>query len=538
MTERPNFLYIITDQHRADYLGCSGHPVVQTPSIDSIAAKGRLFNRFYVANPVCQPNRSTLMTGRMPSLHGVRNNGSPLPLRSNTFVDALRAGGYSTALIGKSHIQNMTPYPPIMTRPEPRDGFTALSDEFAEAMKPVPGEGPYDQEHPDRWRPAKYYDLTLPFYGYEHVDLCTEHSDQVGGHYYAWFKERRPDADDLRNRDNQLPHDYVCPQAYRTPIPEELYPTSYIKEKSLEWLDNHAGGASGKPFFAMVSFPDPHHPFTPPGKYWDMYKPEDMALPPSFDLGNREPAPQVKWAMEARASGDAVVNSQNAFSVNERETLEAMALSCGMITMIDNAIGEILAKLDALGLADNTVIVFNSDHGDFMGDHRLMLKGPAHFQGLVRVPFIWSDPDGSAKGTTDTLAGTVDVAATILERAKIEPYNGIQGRSLLAAARGESGDKEDGNAPDCMIVEDDQQRQYLGFDNLPRLRTIITDDWRMTISRGNEWGELYNLADDPHEMQNLWDDPGGAAAKARLMEQLAYKQMELVDRSPLPTGRA
>src|SRR3984893_14308993 len=105
---RAKFLFFITEQHRGHYLGCSGHPVLRTPPIDSIAARGTRFDRFYVATPVCLPNRATLMTGRMPSLHGVRSNGMPLPLQSNTFVDALRAGGYATALVGKSHLQNFS----------------------------------------------------------------------------------------------------------------------------------------------------------------------------------------------------------------------------------------------------------------------------------------------------------------------------------------------------------------------------------------------------------------------------------------------
>ena len=119
---RPNFLFIITDQQRFDYLSCYGHPVLKTPHIDAIAARGVRFTRFYVATPVCMPNRSTLMTGRMPSLHGVRGNGAPLPLRSNTFVDALRASGYATALVGKSHLQNFLAHPPILQRPPPRPG--------------------------------------------------------------------------------------------------------------------------------------------------------------------------------------------------------------------------------------------------------------------------------------------------------------------------------------------------------------------------------------------------------------------------------
>src|ERR1700716_4157988 len=98
---QPNFLLIISDQHRQDYLGCYGHPVLKTPHIDSIAARGTRFERFYVATPVCMPNRATLMTGRMPSVHGVRSNGTPLSLRANTFVDALSAARYAAALAAK-----------------------------------------------------------------------------------------------------------------------------------------------------------------------------------------------------------------------------------------------------------------------------------------------------------------------------------------------------------------------------------------------------------------------------------------------------
>ena len=111
MSKAPNFLFIITDQHRADYLGCYGHPVVRTPNIDAIAAAGTRFDKFYVASPVCMPNRATLLTGRMPSAHGLRHNGNHLSYDASTFVDVLRVGGYRTALIGKSHVQAMTPFP-------------------------------------------------------------------------------------------------------------------------------------------------------------------------------------------------------------------------------------------------------------------------------------------------------------------------------------------------------------------------------------------------------------------------------------------
>ena len=284
---QPNFLLFITDQHRFDYLGCYGHPVLQTPHIDSIAARGTRFTRFYVATPVCMPNRATLMTGRMPSVHGVRSNGTPLSLQSNTFVDALRAAGYATALVGKSHLQNFRTLPAILERPPVRPGDQVLDATFAEAKKPAASDGPYDQEHPKRWEAGADLDMTHPFYGFEHVDLCTAHGDQVGGHYYLWLKSRRPDADGCATARTSSRTNMPARRPIGTPIPEELYPTSYIADKSCEWLDRYAAGGRDRPFFLMASFPDPHHPFTPPGRYWSMYRPQDMALPPSFHHGNR-----------------------------------------------------------------------------------------------------------------------------------------------------------------------------------------------------------------------------------------------------------
>jgi arylsulfatase A-like enzyme len=534
VARRPNFLFFITDQHRVDYLGCYGHPVLKTPHIDSIAARGTRFTRFYVATPVCMPNRATLMTGRMPSVHGVRSNGAPLALESNTFVDALRAAGYATALVGKSHLQNFTDGRAVLERSKARAGDHVLGAEFAEARKPAVSDGPYDQEHPRRWRAGSDFAMQLPFYGFEHVDLCTAHGDHVGGHYYVWLKAQRKDADALRERKNQLPHDYLCPQAFRTPIPEELYPTAYIAGKSCEWLERYAAGDRRRPFFLMTSFPDPHHPFTPPGRYWSMYRPQDMALPPSFHPGNRPLARPVAWALAQRASGQAVVTEQAAFAVDEREAREAMALSCGMIAMIDDAVGRVLARLAACGLADDTVVVFTTDHGDFLGDHRLLLKGPAHYEGITHVPFIWAEPGERPPRTADALAGTLDIAATILDRARVQPYNGIQGISLLPAIAGEG----NGSARESMVIEDDQQRASLGYAVPSRMRTLITPRWRMTIAHGDPWGELYDLANDPHEMDNLFEDAGHREVRARLMEELAYRQMELADRSPLPMGRA
>ena len=162
-----------------------------------------------------------------------------------------------------------------------------------------------------------------------------------------------------------------------------------------------------------------------------------------------------------------------------------------------------------------------------------MLKGPVHYQGLIRVPFIWADtPDRAAVGTSDALCGTLDIASTILERTQIEPFNGIQGRSLLHTIAGD----DDTNS--AMLIEADDQRSYFGFDKPIRMRTLVTRNWRMSVYQGAEWGEIYDLENDPDEMRNLWDEPSHASIRAELIEILARKQIELVDRSPFPTARA
>jgi arylsulfatase A-like enzyme len=265
-----------------------------------------------------------------------------------------------------------------------------------------------------------------------------------------------------------------------------------------------------------------------------MYDPQDMALPPSFAPGNRPLARPVAWALAQRASGQADTAGQAGFAVDARQAREAMALSCGMIAMIDDAIGRVLGRLAASGLADDTIVIFTTDHGDFLGDHQLLLKGPAHYESITHVPFIWAEPRARAARRTDVLAGTLDIAATILDRVKIEPYNGIQGLSLLPALAGTDGEM----ARDSMVIEDDQQRAVFGLPSGARLRSLVTQRWRMTIAQGDPYGELYDLKNDPHEMDNRFEDEAHRGVRAELMEKLAYREMELADRSPLPIGRA
>ena len=529
--ERPNFLLIITDQHRADHIGCYGNSVVKTPHIDRLATAGTRFERFYVATPICMPNRATLMTGRMPSLHGARQNGIPLSLTATTFVDIMRAAGYETALIGKCHLQSISANLPTIGMPEPDPNLTPPPEHLREADNTLMGHGRYDQELPSTWEREPGFEPKLPYYGFQHLELAIGHGDKAVGHYARWLEERHADPDALRGAKNQLPGNrYIAPQAWRTRVPESLYPTAYVAERTIKFLENYSRADRSKPFFIQCSFPDPHHPFTPPGRYWDMYDADAIELPPSFHSGERPIPPHLQTLYDERAQERSNKDGQRTFAVTAREAREAIALTYGMISMVDDAIGSILGWLKTLRLDDETVIIFTSDHGDFMGDHRLLLKGALHYRGLVRVPFIWSDPEVESRGLVNWgICGTLDIARTVLARAGLKGHNGMQGVNLMGAVNGGA------TGHDSVVIEEHQRRGYMGFKNNFRARTLITEDERLTLYEGADWGEIYDLTRDPDEMNNLWNDPSIKSRRHELTERLVRRMMELADSSPLAT---
>ena len=184
-----------------------------------------------------------------------------------------------------------------------------------------------------------------------------------------------------------------------------------------------------------------------------MYGSQDMPIPAAFLVNDWAPPPHVAALIAAHERGEPVSDQIMAHGIGLKEALEARALTCGSIACIDAAVGRMLTALESLGLAGNTIVIFTSDHGEHLGDHKLLLKGLAHYDELLRVPFIWSDPQRSEKAVvTPAIAGTIDISATILDRAGLHPFNGLQGRSFLGVVDNPSADHrsemliEDGNS--------------------------------------------------------------------------------------------
>ena len=532
---RPNFVLFVTDQHRADHLGCAGHPVVRTPHIDALAAHGTRFAQCHVATPICQPNRASLMTGRLPSAHGVQMNGRELSLGESTFVEQLRLAGWRTALVGKAHLQNITAVPP----PWPAAGQRLPRD----ARQAFPGR--YGQEVGQRWAQDPDFELDLPYYGFEQVALSIGHGDEQQGHWRRWLRQQLPDADRLIGPDNAIPTPGLAlgalRQAWRTRVPEALYPTAYAAQRTCELLAEHAAGAraGAAPFFIQCSFADPHHPFTPPGRYWDLFRPEDMELPATFATTGHDEPPALAWLRAQRQAQPQFRPGYGAFACTEQEAREALALNHGSLACIDDAVGRVMAQLRALGLDDSTVVLFTADHGELLGERGLMFKGGLHWDALTRVPLIWRDPAASAQTapaaphTVEALAQTTDIAATVLARASLAPTNGMHGQSLLPLLDGTrtSVRRE-------LLIEEESQRADFGLDRRVRMRTLRDHHHRLTFYDGQAWGELYDLQQDPQELHNLWADPAARELRGTLMERLARSMLAAAETSPYPGASA
>jgi len=492
MSKKMNVLFIITDQQRTDHLSCYGNQVLKTPNIDKISKEGVRFTNYYCNTPICMPNRANFFTGSYPSVHGTRSNGINLNPEEKTIADSLREKGYHTISIGKTHFN-------FFSHPFSRN-VSSLEDISAWMMGQIPNPFP------------------TPYYGFDEVLLTVGHGDVMGGHYFEWLKEQNYEhIDKLKNRFLAINENY-----YETELPEELYPSYYITEQTLAFFERYSKGEYGdKPFFLHCSYNDPHHPVCPPGKYKDLYSPEDIKLPPSFeDAENLLNHPFLGQHIK-----DARFKHLLPQKVDEETAKRFTALTYGSISMIDDGVGAILEKLKELGLYENTMIIFTSDHADLCGDHGLILKGPAHYNNLINIPLLWKVPGKAVNKVSNSLISTVDLPKTILNmlgiREKYHPKR-MQGYDFSEVL--ESPDKK---IRDQILIEHDEE---IAKDKIMRLRTLVTETYRYTIYESlPNFGDIYNLKEDPDEMKNLWDDEN---LKKELNDRILRELIKLYPRYP------
>ena len=429
--DRPNILMITADEWRADSLGCAGNPIVRTPHIDALAARGVRFTNAYTPAPMCVPARVSVLTGQIPRTHGAMTNGVT-PSDNLTIAQLLRGAGYQTGAFGKMHF--MPVYHDL--------GFDTmlLAEQHGLGWQ-------IDDYHRWLWEAHRMVDW---------IDLW----DQVDAFRKAapaWF------------------HDTYG--ALKSPIPEEAYHTTWITDRFLDYLGDID---RNRPFFAWVSYIKPHHPFDPPGHYAHLYDPADMPLPPEDD---RSTKPLLKGFDPRKGHFD--------ISRWKPEDIRRMtALYYGTVTHIDDSVGRIVAALESSGLSENTVVIVNSDHGDFLGHRGFITKTPfVPYEDTIRVPLIIADPRNRANGrVSDAFVNLVDLFPTLAAFAGISHDHTIHGRDLSPLL---SGEREE--IADLAVSE-----------NPWGVVALRQGPWKLIQSSRQGDCELYHLDEDPGERHNLY----------------------------------
>lgn len=452
---RPNLLILHTDQQRWDALGANGNSEIRTPHLDSLAAEGVSFQRHFVQNPVCMPSRVSFLTGRYPSSLGITHMGVPVPADTPTLPRLLHNYGYTSANIGKLH-------------------FLPHANRDHRAV------------HPD--------------YGFDHLEI----SDEPGCYpdaYRAWVAAKAPDQLDrisvglppatavwqraMGVRDGiRHPAERFERRALAFPGRSDLTHAAFVAEQTIEFLRGHRE----RPFLCIAGFYSPHSPWVAPQEFLDLYDPEALTIP-------RYP-PEVQARREAQGL------------CPEAELRSARQGYYAMVSEVDHHVGRILRALDGTGLREDTVVVFTSDHGEWLGEHLRYGKGYPGPDGVTRVPLLVRWPAGLATpGRTPAgIAEAVDVVPTLLECAGIPLPEELQGRSLLPALRNEPWA---GRA--SALVE---HRGWKG---------IRTERHRYLFEAGGR-ESLFDLEADPGEYVNVAAEPAYAntlaAARAELLRHL------------------
>lgn len=381
----------------------------------------------------------------------------------------------------------------------------------------------------ERIEQTREEDGDVDYYGFQQVDLVNGHGmNCFGPDYNRWVQERCDDREALQASPAPISPGInggkIRTETYT--LPPEAHSGEYIVEQTTNYLRERAEG--DQPFLLHVSFNDPHHPFTVPEPYASMYDPEDVPppLPPVSEDGNAtslqlETLRGGQTQFKEGGAADHVIGTppSNYTQYSEKDWRATKAIYYGMITQLDHQVGRILKALEESGQADNTIVAFVSDHGEYLGDHGFCGKG-FHYDSVIRTPLIMRGPDIESGQRLTDMSSTVDLAPTLMDLVGLEEPDAMQGVSMRKALSG------DGALPrDAVMTENDD-------DFVPmRARTLTTKKWKVTMYAGSNEGELYDREKDPDELHNLWDDPDCKDTKLRLLATLADHVVCAVDGS-------
>lgn len=494
-----NLLLITSDQHRGDCFGFEGRRV-KTPHLDAMAREGTRFSACITPNLICQPTRASILTGLLPLTHGASDNGVELDPQYGDlgFAATLGRAGYDTALIGKAHFATSHTFAPTGT-PECR---TSSADY-----------GP---------------DWNGPYFGFDHVELMVEgHNNWPpmkpphGQHYERWYHMDGRGDERTAQYFQRLAPDTGAVETWNSALPVAWHNSTWVGNRTVDYLRAHREKASGRPFCLWASFADPHHPFDCPEPWSRLHDPKDVELPfhRTKDLERRP-----WWHAESlhgvpRDLPEDLREHRKKLTALPQQTDEQLrhmiANYYGMISLVDHNVGRILVALQELGLADDTLVIFTSDHGEWLGDHGLVLKGPMAYEGLLRVGFIVRGRGVPAGKVVADPVSTIDIAATLGDYAGVPMPHARHSHSLRPLIETDTASRS--------FAYSEWSLRASRFGTALDLRTVRTRRHKLTLEGHTGAGELYDLVADPHEMDNVFDEPAYAGVRAELEAMIASR---------------
>jgi len=478
--DKPNILFLMTDQHRFDCLSCMGNSILKTPNIDQLADEGICFTKAYTPSPVCGPARAAIFSGKYPPSCGVVENWLGFSDDNILIAEHLKNSGYATSSIGKLHF--------------------------------VP--------HQNNW-------------GFDHKRLhdvpCNNYADDAKhSDYIKWLTStycKGKDLDPVRlfgEDEEQWPNGDL----YRfimggNFIPEEYHATTWVAEESINLLESHK---EDLPFFMFTSFFGPHHPWDPPSPWDKLYDPDDVELPSQFNNDmNENPIFNAKCKSKAE-------KIRSNFSPSDFKKI--IAAYYGNIAMIDHYIGNIFQTLKQKGLWDNTMIIFAADHGEHCGQYGMFFKSDM-YESAAHVPLLVKPANSQSQGMRcDKVVSTLDLYGTILDTAGNTNWRDskdIESNSLLGVLS---------TPPEEQFPQADEAFSIIGQVNheLTMLRRGDMKLIRLAQGKGKPAiYELYDLHEQPFDNINVYGQSEYRTEQESLQESLDEWSVFQNSRYPLST---
>lgn len=461
----PNVLWICADQQRFDTISGLNNTYIRTPNLRKLMDESVTFTHAFVQNPVCSPSRASFLTGRYPHTTGLRANGQRIRADEQLVPRILTNYGYACGLAGKLHLS-----PCAGGRNEDRidDGYQVFW---------------WSHDLSDQW-PGKNM-------------------------WHVWLKDRGV----------KWPQPPRGAEWWGVPVDPKFTQTAWCSEMAIQFI---RGQRKFNPWLMSVNIFQPHHPFWPTQDYLSRYDPDKLPSP-KYQDGELDSKPVFQRVDHQAGYGGTGTSFAKTDDLTHRRITAAYY---AMIEQVDSEVGRMMKALEETGQADNTIVIYMSDHGEMLGDHGIYLKGPYFYDCAIRVPLIIRWPGKYKAGLqSDALVEMVDVVPTLLEAAGVPVHVGVQGRSLTPVLTGQTSKHRDS------IYSEHFDSSFL-YDPPPMAACVRTGTHKLSYYHNLGTGELYDLQADPGEVHNLWTSPAARDVRQEMMEKLAGRMIETVD--PLP----